>query len=158
MSEEFTIPKKEWFHLRDIFSRVDEELELIAKILMSIDSTLKGYPPPTIPSPDVLTQKLEELLSYIRPVDDYFFTSDSVTSTASKTYEMDTLLGRYPTSGYITNDGTADITFKINDREKIVLKSGEVKTFGEAKRLIRVKKLVVETTSTSPQDFRIWLW
>lgn len=151
------IPPKMWYHIRDIFSRLDELAEEQLKVMREIRDLLGGVAPPPIP-PDELTAKLEELLSYIRPVEDYLYKSDTVTNITPKTYEMESLLGRHPTSGYITNDGTANITFKINDKEKITLESEEINSFGETKRLLRVKKMVVETTSSSSQAFRFWLW
>jgi len=63
MSEEepIKIPKKEWYHFKDIFSRVDELLETIAKTLSEIKKEITEIKekivavPPAVPAPPTVT-------------------------------------------------------------------------------------------------------
>lgn len=53
---------------------------------------------------------------------------------------------------------TADITYKINDRTKVTLKSEETRSFGESSKLQKINKIVIETVSTTSQSYRMELW
>lgn len=103
----------------------------------------------------ILNSQLGILSMRYEDVEDYLYIEESVINTSPKEYYITELLGRVSKSGYIRNDGTADIYVSINGREPIKLEKAEQLNWGPYAHRLIIDKMKVTTTSSSSQSFRL---
>jgi hypothetical protein len=162
----------------DLFTSIDDELRQMNATLKAI-AEAQGItvptPPPVVveiptptPTPPVIppvlpTGILEEILDRIRArlgIFDNYITEEKLTRKGKVSSSQPVMinlpkeLGRPAKFGFITPDD-GDITLRINNGQKIPLKTDEIFDLGDSH--IIVNDLLIETTSSTDVSFRMVL-